>query len=311
MRKNLPVARVVDKSGYNHLQMTPPEKMRVTSIGHIANQVLRRNPFGLVTGTTSQGIYLQPSGDLTLFLSNDRFRGPLTLNIRGALGGITSIQPGMIADLAEDTISFKYTQQVIRFQRPLIWNPPSPPGPKKIILDRFTRIFHQTQTIHSQHPYLPLLEIVTTGEPVLMNDFPGIGEWISHLTRTLATGDSDAITYEMSLILGAGPGLTPLGDDLLLGILLAITRTQWQTYWSGDVIHHYHALINTAEEKTTRLSWSLLNCAIQGTADERIIRVLDGLIAAREIPDHDLESLLNWGSSSGIAVLAGMIMALS
>jgi hypothetical protein len=49
---------------------------------------------------------------------------------------------------------------------------------------------------------------------------------------------------------------------------------------------------------------------VEGSADERTLKILDGLIAGEEIRDQDLTRLLNWGSSSGIAVLAGMILAL-
>ena len=115
----------------------------------------------------------------------------------------------------------------------------------------------------------------------------------------------------MISILGIGPGLTPLSDDLLFGILLAITRTGKYETWSGDMIHFYHTILSAAGDKTTTVSWSILSCAFQGSADERIIRVLDKLITAHEIPDHDLENLLEWGSSSGMAVLVGMMMALA
>ena len=286
------------------------EEMRVTTIGHIANQVLRRSPSGLVTGKTSQGIYLQPRGDLTLYLTSEPFRGPLTINIRDKSSLFPSIQPFDVADLLDDTMKFKVSKQAISFHRPLVWKPARPPSQREGVVDRYGGILPQIQAYKPDHPYLPLLEMVTTGNPVTISDYPGIENRIIQLTASLKSGNPADIISEMKLILGAGPGLTPLGDDLILGALLAITRIKKQLDWTGDLIHFYHTVISVAEEETTRVSWSLLSCAVQGTADERIIRVLDGLIAGREIPDHDLESLLDWGSSSGIAVLAGMLMVL-
>ncbi len=290
--------------------MMTPADIRATSIGHIAHQVLRRTPAGSVTGITSQGIYLQPGGDLTLYLTRDHFRGPLTINIRCESGGFSSIQPGEAADFIEDKLIFEVSGQAIHLYKPLIWKPPSLPGLIRQTSDGYASIFHQVQALHPEHPYLPLLEIVTAGEPFLVKDIPGIEHQLIHLSKSLGTGTPSDIISGMKSILGAGPGLTPLGDDIVVGVLLAMTRTRKQVYGPGDMIHIDHTVLSAAEETTTTLSWSLLNCAIQGSADERIIRVLDGLIAGREIPDRDLESLLNWGSSSGMAVLAGMLLAL-
>ena len=291
--------------------MMSQEKIRVTTIGHIANQVLRRSPSGLVTGTTSRGIYLQPREDLTLYLTSEPFRGPLTVNIRDESSQFPSIQPFDVADLLDDTMKFKVSQQAISFHRPLIWRPARLPSMGKAMPDGYGGILHQIQAFKPDHPYLPLLEMVINEEPMPLEDLPGIEDQVLKLAESLSSGNPSDIIAGMVSILGIGPGLTPLGDDLLLGILLAKSRARREMHWSGDLIHFYHTLLSAAEEKTTRVSWSLLSCAVQGTADERIIRILDGLIAGREIPDHDLESLLDWGSSSGMAVLAGMLMVLS
>jgi len=291
--------------------MATQDKIRVTSIGHIAHQALMRQPAGFVTGTTSQGIFLQLYEDLTLFLTRDPFRGPLTINIRDESGGFASIQPEDTAEFAEDTITFSDSGQMIGLDKPLIWKPASPPKLSRQSTAEYTQIVGQVQAITPEHPDLPLLEIVTKGAPGLLRELPRIAPRIRQLAKSMEGNNPSDIISEMKLILGAGPGLTPLGDDILLGILLAVTRTKMQKYILGDAIRINHTVINAAKEKTTRVSWSLLSCAVQGTADERIIRVLDGLIAGREIPDQDLENLLDWGSSSGMAVLIGIVIALS
>jgi len=291
--------------------MTTKSESRVTAIGQIANLVLRRSPTGLVTGKTSRGVYVQPSGDLTLYLTDEPFRGPLTVNIRGRSASLTSVQVGEVLDLNEESLSFKISQQTIHFDRPLIWKPASPPKQNKSIYEIFSKLVSRIQDLCPDHPYLPLLVIVTAGESIPIKGLPRYENHLHQLMEVLQKGNPSDILSAMDPLLGAGPGLTPLGDDILLGILLGITRTGKQSSWSGDMIHFAHSLLRAAEQKSTRLSWSLLSCAVQGAGDERIIRVLDDLIAAREIPDHDLDCLLHWGSSSGIAVLAGMMMALS
>ena len=291
--------------------MTTKSESRVTAIGQIASLVLRRSPIGLVTGKTRQGIYVQPSGDLTLYLTNEPFRGPLTVNIRGRSTSLTSVQVGELLELNENVINFQSSQHLIQFDRPLIWKPTSPPKQSESVSEKLSTLVSQLQKLHPNHPYLPLLMIVTAGERVPIKELPGFENHLLQLRDVLQAGNPSDILSTMELFLGAGPGLTPLGDDILLGILLGIIRTGKQSCWSGDVFNFFHTFLCAAEEKTTRVSWSLLSCAVQGAADERIIRVLDDLIAARQIPDHDLDCLLKWGSTSGIAVLSGMLMALS
>jgi hypothetical protein len=285
--------------------------MHVTAIGHIARQVLRRNPFAVISGTSSQGIYLQPLGDLTLYLTPQPFRGPLTINVRKHWDSILSNQPGNIVSLAGDEITFNDPLFTIEIESPLIWKPCQPPRQINDCSSGYAKVTQQVQTIHPDHPYLTLLDFVAGGKPIQIEFIDELEDQLIQLSQTLKTGNPSEIVPAMISILGIGPGLTPLSDDLLLGILLTTSRTGKYATWSEDVIRFYHSILSAAEEKTTSVSWSILSCAVQGSADERIIRVLDGLIAGREIPDHDLENLLSWGSSSGMAVLAGMMMALA
>lgn len=284
---------------------------KTTSIGHIANQVLRRSISGLVSGRSSRGIYLQPKDDLTLYVTEEHFRGPLTINIRGDRDSLHEVQVGDIATIDDGEVTFSDSSLVIENKNPLVWKPGGPPRGQRIQTTRFTEIVKQATELVPDHTYLPLLVTVTGDEPVSIQGLPDLSDQVLQLSKSLHTGNPSQILSGMNLILGAGPGLTPLGDDLILGTLLAINRAEKHLTWTGDLIHFYHTLLNTARGKTTRISWSLLSCAVQGSADERIIRVLDGLIAGREIPDQDLENMLAWGSSSGAAVLAGILMALA
>lgn len=287
------------------------ENPRFTSIGHIASQVLRRNFSGLVSGTSSRGIYLQPESDLTLYVTDDHFRGPLTLNFRGDREALLSIRPGDIGELEDHEITFSDSNLVIQINNPMIWKPGVPPRLQRTQHTSFPDLVHQTRELSPDHPNLSLLKTVIGSEPLPLPGLPGFPEQVIQLSKTLKTGNPSQIISQMNQILGAGPGLTPVGDDLILGILLTGNRAKKNLHWTGDLIHFYHTLLSAAEEKTTRISWSLLSCAVQGSADERIIRVLDGLIAGREIPTIDLDHLLAWGSSSGMAVLAGILMALA
>jgi hypothetical protein len=284
--------------------------IQAIGIGHIASQVLQRNHSLQVAGVSSQGIYLQPIGDLTLFLTSDHFRGPLTLNIPGEAGNLPSVHPGDVALRTGDLLVFESDRQAINIRSPRVWTPPKPPEYMEQPKNHFAEVLQKAGSILPDHPHFSLLESAVNGEPLQFKEMPDVGKRIAPVNPKPGTGNPAEIISGMKSILGAGPGLTPLGDDLLIGILLVFSRSGRYKFKTGDQAAAFQTLLDAALDKTTTLSWSLLHCAAQGSGDERIIKVLDGLIAGREIPDQDLQNLLAWGSSSGIAVLAGMLLVL-
>jgi hypothetical protein len=127
------------------------------------------------------------------------------------------------------------------------------------------------------------------------------------IVEKLASGNLDGLVESLSQLLGLGPGLTPLGDDLILGILLTINRWGHVLYPGYAFTELNQNLIIKAQQETTRLSASLITCAAEGLADERLISMLDAFFNSGNIRKDDFERLLLWGSSSGIAVLAGIL----
>jgi len=65
----------------------------------------------------------------------------------------------------------------------------------------------------------------------------------------------------------------------------------------------------SGEHQTTYLSSNLIECAILGQADQRLINASDGMMTAEKCDLAWLDGLLTWGSSSGLDAFAGMILA--
>jgi hypothetical protein len=110
-------------------------------------------------------------------------------------------------------------------------------------------------------------------------------------------------------ILGKGSGLTPAGDDIILGYLLTLKR--WGTRFLPDRIFQAlsQELVSAAFRQTTLLSANLIACASEGQADERLVLALDGILTGRLEVEDCAALLLAWGDSSGCAALDGMGMA--
>jgi hypothetical protein len=103
-------------------------------------------------------------------------------------------------------------------------------------------------------------------------------------------------------LLGLGPGLTPLGDDLLAG-WLAVHRLL------GVATPEVDEVLAGARARTTLLSATLLDCAAHGEVVPEFAAWLSAL--ATSDAQRALDSLLNLGATSGAGLAYGAAVALT
>jgi hypothetical protein len=118
-------------------------------------------------------------------------------------------------------------------------------------------------------------------------------EWDPVPRPAVALRTTPDLGVDTGLLAGRGPGLTPMGDDLLVG------------YVAGLVLFHgrsddARSLAEAASPRTTALSATLLRHAARGELPEPAHRLLE---------DADPAPLLHWGRSSGRALLVGLAIA--
>lgn len=136
---------------------------------------------------------------------------------------------------------------------------------------------------------------------------PGAGpipDRIRLLTRLLAGHPSPVpVGGSVQDLLGLGPGLTPAGDDVLAGLLVAL---HGRDDLRGPVADEISRL---ATSRTTALSAALLRHAAAGAALPAVLDVADAL--AGHGGDDDLPAalarLVAVGSSSGTALAHGLL----
>ena len=118
----------------------------------------------------------------------------------------------------------------------------------------------------------------------------------------LASGDPDSVTA----LLGLGPGLTPLGDDVLCGWLAAAVARRHPAL---DELRSTVAL--HAAARTTTLSATLLGCASRGESVPDFRALLRG-VASENGPavDQSADLVLRVGETSGEGLLLGALLAL-
>ena len=279
------------------------------SLGLTAKNLLHRQGNAIPAGISSRGLYLRAPDDTILFLSLEKYRGPLTVNIDIRHAAMPEIKSGSSIFLSPTKITFPGEGIQINLENAEVWNPSLPSGRifVKISRSRLKSTIEGTQHSTKRNKYQDLLDSVLPGNNIHIPDLPGFNH---HLTEFLASLEQRNPTMggkELSGLLGLGPGLTPLGDDFILGVISTLNRWEQVLIPVQGLKQLNRDLLKDAENKTTALSASLLSCAIEGSADERLLAVLDSFFSGDESSSQDLDDLLKWGSSSGIGVLAGML----
>jgi hypothetical protein len=102
-------------------------------------------------------------------------------------------------------------------------------------------------------------------------------------------------------LVGRGPGLTPLGDDVLAGWLVTRVAAGAPDAAVADAVRRHRGA-------TTALSSTLLDCALRGEALPELRAWLTALGTAGEPPAA--EALVGVGATSGSGLLAGATLAL-
>jgi Protein of unknown function (DUF2877) len=126
------------------------------------------------------------------------------------------------------------------------------------------------------------------------------------LADGLRCGDADRFVDGARRLIGLGEGLTPAGDDLLVGSLAVARRFRPDFLLDDPGIGQ--ALANAAREGTTIVAREFLLEALEGRFSEIVI----ALLTAADVPRARaaLDDLLGLGASSGADTAAGMRLAL-
>jgi len=126
------------------------------------------------------------------------------------------------------------------------------------------------------------------------------------VSEAIAHPDAAGLETAVTQLAGLGPGLTPAGDDFLLGLLLGL----WATRPEAEVVDLAEHVVETAVPRTTKLSAAWLKAAAAGEAwlawHNLLATLLDGIEW-----QQPFNRILNQGATSGIASLMGFIAAAS
>ncbi len=285
-------------------------------IGDSARQIISQDQAGQVLGVISRGIFLLFSSNKVIFLSYQPYKGPLTLNLRTRSDQLERLSPGMIVQVSSRNLDFDSAHINIQTGEAAIWQAPSPDGTiqsvqaiqqQLVSITRYLLAPKRTSEISSLLPQLIGFSNDSTSKSIETPLF----QKLQRLQQALYSRQYDLIATILGSFSGFGAGLTPSGDDLAIGLLLGLNRWR-ETLVPGMKLEALNNLVvQTAKQKTTSLSANLIECAVKGEADERLIHALDGIMTGKPGPQECANLLLSWGNSSGGDSLVGIALAIN
>lgn len=124
------------------------------------------------------------------------------------------------------------------------------------------------------------------------------------LLSGIRQNDPKSISRAAKGLAGIGPGLTPAGDDLLLGTIHGI----WATRLETEAIALSTAIARTAVPRTHVLSAAWLEAAASGEAAEPWHALIDAIAARNQTELHKaVMTVLPTGHTSGSDALGGFL----
>lgn len=287
----------------------PPFRLRAHTVGSTAARIVGGLPLapraadkvaaGTVAATFERSCYLELGGQIVALVLPDLLNGPINIVVSRRRGfAFTEMSPG-------DEVQ-------VEIGRATLW--PAELRP----LD--------TSRLAAARTRIPVVEAVLAGAPPESLARPEGNPWraseaISVLADGLRRDDAAAAGEAASRLAGLGVGLTPSGDDMLTGAMVALTVVR------GDAASGLRrAICDAAVPRTTRVSAAYLEAAAGGEAGEAWHRLRDALagsartakgtgapVVAAEAEAARVEEaargVMAFGETSGADMLAGFVLA--
>lgn len=150
--------------------------------------------------------------------------------------------------------------------------------------------------------------------PEGFEDVPGSQTLATALQQAIAAGEVEQLHTGAHGLVGLGPGLTPSGDDFLVGCLRGLWLTSHDETATRDLFTRLGArLLPDLKARTTRVGAEFLRYALDGSFAEILDRVADALVAPAHPPSviAAIGRLLAQGGTSGGDTMRGLLTCIA
>ena len=129
------------------------------------------------------------------------------------------------------------------------------------------------------------------------------------LVTALAADDAASVKAGMRALVGNGPGLTPSGDDALVG-LFAVLHRVGPTELCSDALRLLAECVDTLLSRTTSIGAHYLHLAVNGHFGEHLTDLVDALGSGNNIGSQQVARVRATGATSGADALVGVVAGL-
>lgn len=130
------------------------------------------------------------------------------------------------------------------------------------------------------------------------------------LAHATAKGDAGAVVSALSALVGLGPGLTPAGDDFIVGYLAALWSRSRREPGIAALLCAIATPVGQMSLLTNAISRQMLLDALQGQFAERLTDVVRCICEGGDVARASVRAL-EVGHSSGADALCGLLFGYS
>jgi len=286
------------------------------NVGTAAFQILSKNqnlPGEFwVLNSTSKGVFLRSIESDVIFISYEKYGNPLSILLGNKKYRFPMLQEGEKVFVHQNYLEFHSICLGLAFKHITVWHPnPVENGPLSLVERRrlagemFSHIVHLKGKVGLAY----LAAVLLSEKSIASDHISPLTHAVCNAKKYLFLGNVPKLVATLEPFIGHGRGLTPSGDDFIIGMLLALNRWPGLAPLSTTKRQRLNqSLVARFRTRTTNLSTQLAISATNGLADERLVSALDSLISG--VP-NSLESasiLSGWGASSGLDTLLGMFL---
>jgi hypothetical protein len=278
-------------------------------IGCLARQALQPGQRGRISAIFERSFYVSLAGTEICVGPPGLGGGPLNLRCHGAP------EPWRAAGLGEGMAVLVGPREiclpphfVISFADAAVWTP-APPGPwSAASLGAGLAALDTLLPARLPREGLGFLALPGhAGEAAIAAVACGPADALSAFLRDAMAGTGDRTVPNLQALIGLGPGLTPSGDDLLGGAMVALHLLGRPDV--ADLL--WHGISAVLETGTNTISRAHLAAAARGLGGAALHRILNDLLTGkRSALAARLDAIDRIGHCSGWDALGGAVIAL-
>jgi len=273
--------------------LAPHVRLTVESIGYL----VPRTPFiGRIHSVFARACNIEWRDRLLTLCTAEGAHGPVVLRI--ASGGPADLRAllheGSRVEGDSDRLGSGHAEFVL--SHAAVWRPPArpplqPPSRVKANVDRA-----REQVVARRNSM----------ESIVDSDGAAVVGRLLDACRRL---DAEAAARDVHRLVGWGEGLTPAGDDVLVGLLAALDADALDDAERRRFRDALRAACLACSSRTSRISAAQMRLAAEGHHAEPTLRARDALLGADDprIVDAAVAAALAIGATSGAATMTGLL----